>query len=793
MNANIHKVSAMNGGALIAARTVDEVERAIEGIEAELGSVVWRPLDDTERNNGSVELGRNSATQLIERVVNGQEACLELMAATTGEVPATPYEAAQRWFGVPKGGLAAMSDSAVRTLAEGLVAVTLVESGVPQNPTVVVADQGIGRHPVTFPMTLLGLHRSDKGDKPYLWGQYGHGGATTLMYSPYTIIASRAAPIARQGLADLVGLTVVRYRPGRIRGGTYEYLTGQDGGLGAILAIEPSDAPEPFRSTHGTQVVHVAYELSGYAAAYRLQKTGLWALINASLFDAVLPVVMRGTRDADLYGDPRAGSVGRIAKGNVAILAGLRAAASLGDPEQAMTGPLRYDDETILSVGDAGEHGTIRVRLWVLPEAGKIESYVRADQSVTLTLSGQRQGREGREFLKGCRLGFLSKRMIVQVAADGLTAEAKRQLFPSGREDQREGPMAEVVRAALGEYLQGHKDLAALEEEARSEDLAKVAGSVRDGVRRRVARLIQQTLRGAGGPRGRAAGAQVLGSRGGLMGRQPRFRVEETDDSGLPAIPTTLAIEGSKSTIRAGRSGQIVLRLNAKNGFLDANADALRVEIVGGTKRVRVKGRGTLRGGRARLLLGTGPDTPAGEYTVRVSVAVPGDGELTAVTTIRVVPDVAVKGGQAVEEGGLPDIRWLRHPDEATNDEDRQRCADAWPSEWERDEVGDVLTSSAALVIRLNESYDPLRDAVRQRSSGSRASLERVEGLKDRYAAAVGYGLWLLSRPGSGDPGKAAPAPDLKQARQALARVQLEVNEAVAAAGEVGEPVQLTA
>jgi hypothetical protein len=153
-----------------------------------------------------------------------------------------------------------------------------------------------------------------------------------------------------------------------------------------------------------------------------------------------------------------------------------------------------------------------------------------------------------------------------------------------------------------------------------------------------------------------------------------------------------------------------------------------------------------LRGGRARLVLGSDQNARPGDYTIKVSLATPSAaGTLVAVGTVHVVPAVALPGGQELTEGGIPDITWRDHPDDALSDEEREKNAKEWPTEWEtKNVVGDVNESGNAVVFRLNRSYPELKVAISRRAGSSRGSVTAIGSLEDRYAAMVAFGMWIL-------------------------------------------------
>ena len=146
MIADVHMVDPKLAAKLINAKSIEEVKEAIAGLERSLKTPSWRPVGGIEANDGPIELGKDAPAQLVERVVNGIEACFELKAHKSDAVPTSPQEAAQTWYPVLKKGLAAASKTDLRKLAIESVRVHLAESGN-EKPTVIIEDWGIGQHP----------------------------------------------------------------------------------------------------------------------------------------------------------------------------------------------------------------------------------------------------------------------------------------------------------------------------------------------------------------------------------------------------------------------------------------------------------------------------------------------------------------------------------------------------------------------------------------------------------------------------------------------------------------------
>ena len=116
-----------------------------------------------------------------------------------------------------------------------------------------------------------------------------------------------------------------------------------------------------------------------------------------------------------------------------------------------------------------------------------------------------------------------------------------------------------------------------------------------------------------------------------------------------------------------------------------------------------------------------------------------------ATATIQVVQPSSCPDTVPPADSGVPDITWVRHERDAANDEEREELKRMWPPEWTGEEAGDVTDSAESLVFRLNESFPDLRKAITRRADSASGSKDAVESLKDCYAGAVSYGMFLLN------------------------------------------------
>lgn len=175
-------------------------------------------------------------------------------------------------------------------------------------------------------------------------------------------------------------------------------------------------------------------------------------------------------------------------------------------------------------------------------------SYVGVDAAVTMTLSGQRQDAESRTWLKNrTELPFLARNLIVQVDVDDLAPLGKRELFSSTRERAVEGQLRDEIYAEVVSTLKGDSELRRLEREERDKVLAQSTEQVDEKVRERLRKHIKTRLK----DRKRKVKKEKTvvdppKQKGGGTGGK-----RNTDDSHLPAVPTTMRFE--RDPISVGR------------------------------------------------------------------------------------------------------------------------------------------------------------------------------------------------------------------------------------------------
>jgi hypothetical protein len=701
-------------GALISARTPKGVREVLRMAEELYGPLSHRPVGDRPNNIGTIRFGSDPALGLVERVTNAMDAMWDLgRLQNPGEIPSSPRDAARKWYGIPAGGLAEMTDTERRARGEK-IQVSLEESGITKRPTVMVSDKATGVSGRYFPKTLVSLNEQNKVNQPWTMGTYGQGGAVTFGFCDATIIISRRHPDFLEGEEDRVAWTIVQrhedYKKQALP--SFKYVVGSDN---EVMTLDPS----LFRGLdHGTVIIHVAYDLQGWTGPFT---TGIWQFFHAALFDPVLPFLITSHRKKDeQYGS-------RIVIGNSARLESIEKAK--GDLEMA------HKDSTILNLGD--RYGSVIFNHWVLrrPPGSTGSSdpaggYVQPSTAVSITLFGQRQDAEERRWIKdNAMLPFLYKNMVVQVSAEGLTPVAKGELFTSTRERGTKSDIRTSIYEKLAEVLRTDDELNRLNHEEKERVLQKSTSASSEKVRKRLAKFIKTHLKNVF-KTGKSSGKP---GNGGTKKRRSAGTSPPRDisDDQLPAVPTKLEFLARNKSIRVskGSAGYSWLAINAKNGYLPAHDDDLTLSWEGQHSpgdKVKLTMRSKLFGGKSRWFFEAEPDAPTGDYTFKASLVTP-NGVLfdsLGVSVREPSPGKPQEKGTEPETG--PRVEWV--------------YKDSWGEMgFTPRTVGRVDEDAEETIIWVNRHYHLLQRSL----SGRNLTPDAIETRAMRYQFPVACALWL--------------------------------------------------
>lgn len=690
-------------------RTAADVAALIKTMRRSGGSG-WRPVGGRENNAGIINVSTSPGSAIVERITNAADALLEMAYDLSPADVITPTAAAGHYFGVPTAGAGGMTEAERRSLGEQ-IRVSLDDSGTETRPTVVITDLGIGQSAAEIPQTILSLGESNKLSSLYLMGTYNQGGSASLSFARATIVVSRRHPALLDQSADRVAITVIeQHDDPRKKVPNYEYLTDAQG---HVMTVDPALFPD---LPHGTRIVHVEYDL---------QIRGPWTtqpymFMQAALPSMPLPFVLGGTRTK-----PKDPAGDRVILGNAARLD--HAERARGDIE------VTHNDSHDVDLGDKGG---VRIRYWVVQRpAGSTStsdptaSYVEASNAISLTLNGQRQDYEARTWISTrAKLPFIYRHLIVQIEADGLSRQAKKELFASTRERARQSDVRTEIYETLAQVLRGDEELLRLNDEARERLLRKASAEVNERVRKKLSKFIKHVLKDTERPGSRSGSGSGIGDYAPKHGKpgqpsQPR----PTGDAHLLDVPTYLKFGKDALTVAQGRSAQLWVEIDAKNNYLPKHNDDLTISIDGpASDKVRVAARSALTAGRARWLVQADVDAPLGDYKLLATLETV-NAALTAILPVRIVPEPQAKRGKdpGSEPDTGPNVVWV--------------YKDQWPDGFTEHTVGQVAETDTSTDILINRNYKPLDDAL----SVPGLTEGKVTSRADRYQFPVACALWL--------------------------------------------------
>lgn len=703
---------------------------ALEALLNDRMAVRWRPVGDMDDNFGAINAASDSRLALNERITNMIDAVLELQArlrfgTDTGAMATAmpnPLQAAAVLLDVPTKGVGEMPISDRQKLAEA-IAIDFRESGAAERPTAVMRDAGIGQVPSRIGDTILSIHRGNKRDKPFLMGMYGWGGSNALGFAEGgTVVVSRRHPDLLDGEADGVALTIVKkVYTEDMRTPAYFYAVDENND---VLSVDVG-AADQLGLAHGTQITHIEYELGIKGPLLNQYK-----YYNAALYEPVVPYYLGSYRDIDKAPGRRTMvGVGGALKSRAVVEENTRGAK------------IAYSNRATIDLGDDGE---IKVHVWVLdkegtrPGAETTGAFVDADSAIVVTLNGQRQDSEKREWIKRvCKFPYLYTRMIIEVEADFLTQDAKIRAFASTRERLR-GAMHERIFAELAEMLIKDDDLQRLQEILRQESLKDTASKASEKDLKKLAKII-------GRLGGRTAEVDVEVEVEGDGEKNPRGgegTPRSTDDSELPMVPTVLDFAPHALVVtQGGTKKRLMLSLNAKNGYLPDHEADLSVIVEGPegeTKGVYPSTRAELIGGRAQWLVSALEDAELGDYKLTARLKVP-SGELADSVDIVVIEPRESEGGsgrsgsrttkktvrQEVPVG--PQVSWVEREKWDTYGFDARS-------------VGKVDDSGSGVDIYLNLDFDKLQEIL----SNPKNTPAVQEFRKSAYMVPTALGLYRV-------------------------------------------------
>jgi hypothetical protein len=592
--------------ALLASNDVGDFEAALHQFLATDSDARWVPFGARGNNRGTIEASGDPGRSLVERLTNGIDGILEIEHDLHSGVPdcRSPKEAATTWLNVPPEGLSGMTAVQRRGLAQRVS--IIIGAGSSRDARIVsVRDRGVGLTPSQMPTTILSLNESNKMQKHYLAGAYGQGGSSTFAAARYTLVASRHTG------SETVGFTVVKYEdlpPEDFKIGRYVYLVSG----GAVLRAQPTNESFP----DGTLVKHFGYDLSNYPSP--IGPNSVYGLLNQVLFDPVLPVWLD---DHEVHG------FRRVIKGARNALNG---AIDEGDESRSRTS-LSHNVRLFFSSLGA-EFGRIGIEYWVLERptsANKKPSaaFVNPRKPIVLTVNGQNHAELSQTLVrKNSELPYLRERLICHVDCNLLTAEAKRALFVSNREDARRGMVYDLIQQEIVRIFRSDDELTRLNNEARELGLEERDESAMQQMRREVARLLRMQGVNVGDTEGPRQGGATPGPDAPPRPQPPRPTPQPIELHEPPTFVRIVWGDDQDITFFPGQRRYVRIETDATSNYHNPDDPAQsRVNIISTGQSISIRGSTPLDGGRMRIICETAATAAIGEGgTIRIEISRPG-------------------------------------------------------------------------------------------------------------------------------------------------------------------------
>jgi hypothetical protein len=563
-------------GPLLKARTPADVDRIIDSLGTR---VEWVPLGRNQDNFGIVRMGSDPFDGLTERVTNAMDAMIEMEVELNPKLrsSSTPRQAIEAIYGFKDGNLRNCPEERIGDLATN-IRVRFFDGSEAKRPTVEIIDTGIGQHPFDFPDTLLGLNRGYKISKFYLIGAFGQGGQTSFAHSEYGVVISRKHPrLVLDGRKDLVGWSIVRYRDPStptemFKQGRWEYCV--DAQTREVPTIDPRDLPIAF--SHGTIIRLINYNLPKGSSDVLQPASTAWGYLSQSLFDAVLPIRLYEARERYVDEErkkeknrPLSGLARRLWGGGK----GEKVRISLNDTYRL----------------DLGLPGSVTINYWAMTPANELENwwdvkkgYVSGSSAVFVTLNGQRHSVESTTFLRDLvGLTYSHNYVIVQVDCDGLTKEAKKNLFSTTRDRLIESEFTESLLNEIVTHLRQDRNLLQFEKNRKERIISAKSEMDTTKIRRMVGQYILQNpeLRQLVDTRSSEKGEGEKQPHRGKEDSEEVSEEEIREDELVPPefheVPTFLKITNFKDPIPVEKGGSALVRLetDAMDGYFSDDWD----------------------------------------------------------------------------------------------------------------------------------------------------------------------------------------------------------------------------
>ena len=376
---------------------------------------------------------------------------------------------------------------------------------------------------------------------------------------------------------------------------------------------------------------------------------------------------------------------------------------------------------------------------------------------------------------------MVSKHLVVHIDASRTCRATRRALFATTREEFKNKPELENLKATLAKILCDDARLAEIEEQLTSRFVARESKETNRKVKRQITSLLREAGFTKTIPGEVADGQTTLFDTFGGAGngsdepatpsdRPPRYPVKP-----LPTLPfpdvTKWDIAAPKEKIRLPLHGRALLRIETDADWKFDQKNLVSLEF--DPERVEVASVSKLKGGRKQWRLRPVADSKVGDTgTVTAVLRTPNGGELRTAIQFEILAPRS--GGDKASRGLIPDFDVLAiSPD---SDDDIEVWNELWPQHEDssRDKKAEVaykvLNAKDKTIVYYSTGYAPYQKAVERIKSKSKAAAELFE---ENYQVWVGYHAILQLK--DSETADDADSERLEDERCRVAQVQVRV------------------
>ncbi len=715
----------------------------------------WHAFGDTASNLSTIGLATKPGRSLTERLTNAIDALLEDRFNASVPPPASARAAAQQWFGRPISGPDEgmfnwdYSEQGV----DRRVTVVLNSSGTESAATVDVIDDGIGIPADRFRSTILSLQGGNKINRKYLIGTFGQGGASTLRFCDFCLIASR-----HRGDPTTLSFTVVReLRLGEdYQVDAYAYLSLRNAASeitvpSFTLSAEALKLYTGFEKQRtptlkkGTLVRHYNYRLSRLDKTLNPSPGNLYSYLHYSLFDPLLPFRIIDIRDPN---SPKneivTGSRNRLMR----LVKEGKEAGGIDPDDQSSGSEMRHYRQMEYVVPLGGNDPSIGIEYWVVfnykkgkpgkpptLRADSNELFIQTGHPIIGTLNGQNQGDLTASLLKEIGLSMVARHIVIHIDASRADKQTRKRLFSTNREGFTDEAELHSILREVKRMLEEDETLQQIERELTERLTAREAEATSAEVKQQVTKLLLEAgfrVQDEGQSQKPGDGQEKTVVRGG---KRPRYKVQQP----LPTLPFP---QVTRFEIVAPLPFLMININDSELILVETDADAEydrrdRISIRFEPPDLEVASKAPLRGGRMRWRVRTGPNAMINGAGNAILTLTKMDGtQLVQQLPFQIMPALEEKAKKA--QGQVPPFEII-----PINPDDTARWQNVWPDLDESatpDELASVaykpMQMGPKIIVFYSTMFGPYKDVLEKLKTSSPA---KAQLFTTNYEVWIGY------------------------------------------------------